>query len=65
MLFKNFRKEAEKMTEWEYKVLIVEVKEEPEKELNKLGKEGWELVSISVEDRIIFSVLKRKKVETG
>jgi len=52
------------MTEWEYKILIVEVKEEPEKELNKLGREGWELVSISVEDRIIFSVLKRKKSES-
>ncbi len=66
------------MTHWEYKVVPIKTRihsstvggtgkpiiDEVEDELNALGKEGWELVSVqdaSLQDGRIFTVIYLKK----
>ena len=49
---------------WEYKVCYLRhayIEGEVEKELNMLGKDGWELVTMYKEDGSLYAVLKRKK----
>ncbi|QEK12387.1 DUF4177 domain-containing protein [Crassaminicella thermophila] len=59
------------MKKWEYKIINLRAKgvtnlvlsKEDEEELNKLGDEGWELVSSvpTVNGRTICCMLKREK----
>ena len=48
------------MQTWEYKKLIMNVHKDSEIELNALGKQGWELVSVAALSPLVqFAFLKR------
>ena len=47
------------MQRWEYKVADLLYVSISESDLNSLGEEGWELVSICREDGDFYAVLKR------
>ncbi len=70
------------MVQWEYRVLPVKTRihsgsmsgdakptiEDVEEELNALGKEGWELVSVqdtSTQDGRVFSVVYLKRIRNA
>lgn len=50
--------------QWEYRVLLTKAADEPslsEEELNALGREGWELVSVLPAQATVRFVFKRVK----
>ena len=52
------------MEQWEYKVLSTDVMTPGNREegaLNALGREGWELVNVSLYSRTLVYHLKRQK----
>ena len=54
------------MKKWEYKILVRHLDDGIdvfESELNELGKEGWEIVSVPVEHTYYTAFLKREVKE--